>query len=268
LEKLKKQDVCFPCFHGPFGEDGMIQGFLKIFNLKYVGSDYSSSAICMNKAWQKKVVKDFCIKIAEFYEIYKKDWIENKQTILKEIKKKFKKSSLFIKPANLGSSIGVFEVKDSQELIDKIEKAFKYSNQVLVEEKVIGQELEFAVLGTDFIKIAQPGEIVVKNGFYSFDKKYGNEIVTKISANVSQEKILEGFEIVKNIYKLLNCSGLARVDMFLDENQNFIFNEINTIPGLTKTSLFPKMFKNMEIDGKKLVDKLIISAIYRSNRIC
>ncbi|KPK33018.1 MAG: hypothetical protein AMS24_02410 [Chlamydiae bacterium SM23_39] len=278
FKKYKKFDfkdildchLSFPILHGSFGEDGMIQGFFDTLKIPYVGCDYIASSICINKACAKYLIINENIKTPKFLEIKKSFWKEEKLKFLKEIKNNFS-FPLFIKPCNLGSSIGVERIKDYFYLEAVIEKIFFLDDTVLIEEEMVAREIEFAVLGNDKISVSLPGEILNSSGFYDFNNKYGEELngentsSTIIPANISNKKIEEGKELAKRIYRILRCKGMARIDFFFKDDQ-FYFNEVNTIPGFTKSSLYHKMWEKSKIDFGKLLDKLFILAMDKNKR--
>ncbi len=271
LKKLNAIDVCFPVLHGPFGEDGSIQGMLSCLNIPYIGCDYHACAISMNKAFSKKVISSKKIKTARFYDFTKNEWIKDKKNIVEKILKTLS-FPVYIKPVHLGSSIGIEKVEKAEEkkIIESIESSFNFDSHVLVEENVEGQELEFAIKGVDNIEVSTAGEIIknAKDDFYSFDKKYGEDsFKTKIPANISSRHIEKGKKLAIDVYTKLGCTGLARVDFFLDKRKNYYFNEINPIPGFSQISLYPQLWEHHNITISKLLDDLIISAMYLHRKL-
>ena len=260
---LGKIDVIFPVLHGTFGEDGAIQGFAKLANLPCVGPGILGSAVGMDKEIMKRLLRDAGIKNAEFITLRRKD--QNKysysevQTILG--------SELFIKPVNLGSSVGVSFVKEEAHFQKAIDHAFLFDNKVIIEKRIIGREIECAVLGNNDPIASIPGEVIPKDGFYSFESKYIDETgaALEIPANLTEEQIKNVKDIAITTYECLECSGMARVDMFLTPDDQYYINEINTIPGFTGISMYPTLWKISGISNEELIDRLIQLAIEEHN---
>lgn len=258
-EQLTVIDVIFPVLHGPFGEDGTIQGLLKLAHVPFVGSDIMSSAICMDKDVSKRLVQAMGILTPSFKTIYRYDLPHlDIETLLKEIG-----LPCFVKPANLGSSIGITKVKTKSDLLPAIQHAFQFDRKVLVEKAIEGREIECAILGNDQPIAAIPGEIIPHAEFYDYQAKYedpeGAEVlaIADLSADI-QEKIQR---LALQIFRCLDCSGLARVDFFLTQNGEIYFNEINTLPGFTQISQYPKMWEASGISYSELLDRLIQLAL-------
>ncbi len=259
-----KLDVVFPVLHGTFGEDGTIQGLLEIANIPYVGTNVLGSAIGMDKEITKKILENSGIKTAKFLSFLSSE----KQNI------NFPNISLqlglpfFIKPANAGSSVGIHKIKDEKDFSEKINDAFKYSNKIIIEEAVVGKEIECSVLGNENPIASLPGEVIPNHEFYSYEAKYLDENGAKfeIPAKLPESIIKNIQEVAIKSFKLLNCEGMARVDGFLKENNEFILNEINTIPGFTAISMYPKLWEVSGLSQSELIDKLIQLAIERFNR--
>jgi D-alanine-D-alanine ligase len=252
-------DVVFPVLHGTFGEDGTVQGLLKLANIPFVGASVLGSAIGMDKDVQKRLLRDAKIPVAKF--IVLNDPKETSyEKIVKEVGLPF-----FIKPANLGSSVGVHKVKSKQELSAALKDAFSYDRKVLVEEFIKGRELECAVLGNEKPIASVPGEVIPQREFYSYEAKYIDEhdAVLEIPAKVSAKTIKRIQELAVKSFQVLYCEGMARVDFFLKENGEVLLNEINTIPGFTKISMYPKLWEASGVSYEKLIDALIQLAIKR-----
>ncbi len=258
-EELSKIDVIFPVLHGTFGEDGAIQGFAKLANLPCVGPGILGSAIGMDKEVMKRLLRDAGIKNAEFLTLRRKD--QNTYSY-SEVKKSLG-SELFIKPVNLGSSVGVTHVKSAESFQKAIDHAFLFDNKVIIEKRIIGREIECAVLGNQNPIASIPGEVIPKDGFYSFESKYIDEngAALKIPADLTKEQIEKVKEVALMTYQCLECSGMARVDMFLTPKDEYYINEINTIPGFTDISMYPTLWKISGISNNELIDKLIQLAI-------
>jgi UDP-N-acetylmuramate--alanine ligase len=261
-------DVCMPVLHGPIGEDGTIQGFFKTFNKVTVSCDYLSCGICMDKGLLKKICSLENIDNAKFLEFTIVKWKEDNQKCIDKILNNFK-YPFIVKPSHLGSSVGVEKVVNYDQLIKVIENAFILDDKLLVEEEIKGRQIEFGVIGTDCIEVASPGEIFSNNEIYSNERKYGsNPMETKVPADLPVNIIEKGKQIAKKAYQVAGCSVFARVDFFLDENNNYILNEINPIPGCTSISLFPQVWDNENLKGKDLIDRLIISGLYKNRVAC
>lgn len=258
----KNIDVIFPILHGPFGEDGTIQGLLKLMNLPFVGPSVLSSAVGMDKDVCKRLLQQAKIPIAKFM-VFR----AGKKIDFKKIKTKLG-LPLFVKPANLGSSVGVSKVKSEQEFKTGVEEAFKYDNKILIEEFIKGREVECSVLGNEDPIASVPGEIIPTHEFYSYDAKYldQNGAILKIPADLPIEIIKKVQRLAITTYKTLCAEGMSRVDMFLTDSGKVYVNEINTIPGFTKISMYPKLWEASGITYSQLLDKLINLAIDRFNK--
>ncbi|RXM77822.1 D-alanine--D-alanine ligase A [Clostridium tetani] len=257
----KDVEVVFPVLHGLYGEDGTIQGLCKLVGLPCVGPGVLSSALCMDKIYTKYVLENFKFKQANYVVVNKIEYQKNKEEIMKEVEKL--QYDVFIKPANSGSSVGITKAHNKEELLKGLEEAFIHDKNVLVEEAINAREIEVAVLGNDDPKAAVPGEIIPAKEFYDYEAKYQNEnSELLIPANIDSAK-QEGIkELAIKIYKLLGCSGLARVDFLMDKESNEVyFNEVNTLPGFTKISMYPKLWEASGKSYSALIDELIELAI-------
>ena len=247
---LKKYDVIFPITHGNNGEDGKLQGFLDLFNIKYVGSKCGSSYVCMDKIRTKEILSYHNIPQVPF-EIYNKN---------KQISIPF---PVIIKPANGGSSIGIKVANNKKELKKAIKQALKYDKKIIVEKFIKAQELECAILENKKLIISEIGEIISANNFYDYEAKYENkESKTIIPANIELDISNKIKEYAKTIFEILDLKGLARIDFFYDKENNKIYlNEINTLPGFTEISMFPKLIMNENITYKDIISRLIDNAL-------
>lgn len=260
---LGKIDVVFPVLHGPYGEDGTIQGLLKLANIPFVGADVLGSAVGMDKDIMKRLLRDAGIPIAKFlaYEDEKTD-----------IDYEYVKSELgmpvFIKPSNLGSSVGISKAKSKEEFEKAIKLAFEFDNKIIIEENVVGREIECSVLGNTDPIASLPGEVLPISDFYSYEAKYIDENGARlqIPAELSRNEIKRVQKCSIKSYKTLGCKGMARLDVFVKENGEIIVNEINTIPGFTRISMYPKLWEASGIGYKELIDMLLQFAIKRFNR--
>ncbi len=258
-EVIVTVDVVFPVLHGPYGEDGTLQGLVKMAGLPCVGPGTLSSSVCMDKDIAKRLFRDAGIDIADFVTIRKS---EKNRIGYDDIVKKLG-NELFVKPANMGSSVGVSFTDTKEKFEEALKEAFLYDDKVIVEEKVIGREIECAVLGNDFPKSSAPGEIIPTKSFYSYESKYLDEDDARLDvpAKLPEELIEPIKAIAVKAYQCLECKGLSRVDMFLTPDNRMIINEINTLPGFTKISMYPKLWDYSGIPQTALVDQLIQLAI-------
>jgi len=263
----KVVDVVFPVLHGLFGEDGTIQGMCKLLNVPCVGPGVMSSAICMDKIYTKYLLENFNIKQADYVVINAHEYAKNKEVLLEKIEKKLG-YALFIKPSNSGSSVGITKAHNKQELILGVEEALKYDRKVLVEKAINAREIEVAVLGNENPSASIPGEIIPAKEFYDYEAKYKSETSKLlIPAAFSDDKLQTIREQAVKIYTILDCAGMARVDFLVDkETEDVYLNEVNTIPGFTKISMYPKMWQATGKTYGKLIDELIELAIERNNK--
>jgi len=257
-------DVAFPVLHGTYGEDGSIQGLLRMANIPYVGADVLGSAVGMDKDVLKRLLRDAEIPTPKF-EVFDKKTIKN--ISFEKLAEKLG-APMFIKPANLGSSVGISKVDNKEEFRKAVEDAFKYDKKIIIEESITGREIECSVLGNEDPIASLPGEIVVNNGFYSYETKYLDEetATLEIPAKLPEEIVEKVQECAVKTFKTLCCSGMARVDFFLCDDNKILVNEINTIPGFTKISMYPKLWKASGITYRELIDRLIQLAINRFNK--
>ncbi|WP_445435851.1 D-alanine--D-alanine ligase [Candidatus Borreliella tachyglossi] len=260
-----KIDVVFPIVHGRTGEDGSIQGLLKIMDIPCVGSGILGSAISSNKYFCKLLLKSFNMPVVPFIGFRKYEYLLDKDGVKRQLKDSLG-YPLIVKPAILGSSIGISIAHNESQIERSIEEAFKYDLTVLVEKFIKVREIECSVVGNDQIKIFTPGEIVIQDFvFYDYDAKYstipGNSIIFNIPAQLDTKYLLDIKEYAFLTYKYLELRGMARIDFFVEKDTDLIYiNEINTIPGFTDISMFSKMCEHDGFDYESLVDKLIILA--------
>lgn len=259
-EKIKI-DVAFPVLHGKNGEDGTIQGLFELANIKYVGVGVLCSSVSMDKAYTKIVMKDAGINQA--------DWVTVNDFELECIDKKINECEeklgypMFIKPSNAGSSIGIGKANDKNELKEKIENAFKYDRRIIIEEFLTGREVECAVIGNrGSVKASCVGEIKAKDGFYDFDEKYSETSTSQIIIPATfsdgvEEKIRKA---AIKVFSALDGKGLSRVDFFVD-GENIYLNEINTLPGFTNISMYPKLLMEYGMTYSEILDTVINIAL-------
>lgn len=254
-------DVIFPVLHGPNGEDGTVQGLCKLANMPFVGAGVLGSAVGMDKDVMKRLLKEAGIPIAKFLVFRNiKDKNLNFEYVSKQLGVPF-----FVKPANLGSSIGISKVKNSEEFMEKIKYAFQFDHKILIEEFIFGREMNCAVLGNEDPVASLPCEIIPKKEFHSYESKYINEEKAEfiIPAKITEQELAAIQKISLETYQVLCSDGMARVDLFLKDNGQVIVNEINTIPGFTQLSPYPKMWDVTGLPYPKLLDKLIDLALER-----
>lgn len=259
---LMKVDCVFFVLHGRNGEDGRLQGFFEAAGVPFVGCGTVSSANCMDKQITHIILEHAGIKMAKFETVFKKD-LMNLGRFCKKVEKSLK-FPVFVKPANSGSSVGISKCKKTNELEDAILKAFQFDCKVICEQAIEGcREVECAVLGNENPEASVIGEIKSKNDFYDYDSKYKLDSQLLIPAQIDKETAQKVQQIAIKAFETMECSGLARVDFLIDENNEIFLNEINTMPGFTKISMYPMLWKNSGIEGKVLIKKLVDLAIAR-----
>ncbi len=262
-----KLDVIIPALHGKNGEDGTIQGLFELAGIPYVGCRCASSAACMDKIMTNAMLSYFGVKKAKFHWFTKFDFEKNQDFCVSETERVIKNYPMFVKPANAGSSVGITKALNRQELIEAFKKALVEDDRILVEESVKGREVECAVLGNDELTASVVGEIAPSNDFYDYNAKYlSGTSELFIPARISEEKSAEIQNIAKQAYRIMDCKGLARVDFFVKESTEEVYlNEINTFPGFTSISMYPKLMERIGIKFDSLVDELIKLALEMYN---
>ena len=256
---LGRIDIAFPVLHGLNGEDGSIQGLLQLCKIPYVGNGVLASALAMNKAIAKSTFRDAGIPVARDLVITRSDWRLNREEILKSAAK-FLKPSCFVKPSRSGSSVGVTKAQDLLELETGIEEALGHDNTALVEEQVIGREIECSVLehpGGE-LQVSLAGEIVVPgDGFYDYDNKYlGSGAELKVPTELAKKELNQMQELAIRAFRAAGCSGLARTDFFLTK-KGLVLTEINSLPGFTPISMYPALFAASGVKYEHLIETLI-----------
>jgi D-alanine-D-alanine ligase len=256
-------DVVFPILHGPFGEDGTVQGLLKLADVPFVGAGVLGSAVGMDKDVMKRLLRDGGIPIGRFLVLQSHEEIPPFALVSGRLGIPF-----FVKPANMGSSVGVNKVRTEGEYQKALEEAFKYDLKAIMEEFIKGRELECSVLGSEEISASLPGEIIAAHEFYSYDAKYLDEngAVLEIPARLPADKVREIQELAMKTFRVLAGEGLARVDFFMKDDGVLVVNEINTMPGFTRISMYPKLWEAGGLSYTRLIDTLIELAIRRFNR--
>ena len=257
-------DIYFPVLHGPFGEDGTIQGLFEMADVPYVGAAVLSSAVGMDKALSKNLFQYKKLPVVQHLAISEISWQERSAEILSQIRENFS-LPFFVKPANLGSSIGITKVINFEKTQAALMTAFEFDAKILVEEGIEGREIECSVLGDTHPEASLPGEIIPYREFYDYKDKYLEGKTTfKIPAELPSNVTEEIQRIAIEAFRAIECSGMARVDFFLQRGTEKIFlNEINTIPGFTEISMYPKLWEESGLSFPELLDKLIDLGIQR-----
>ena len=274
IEYLQECDVIFPVLHGLYGEDGTIQGMLELLKIPYIGCKVLGSSICMDKAYAKIIFDKAGINQAKYMYVKKEKenfvyidkQFDEKQCNLEEIAEITEKEldyPVFVKPSNSGSSVGIKKAHNKEELIEAIKYAGNFDSKILIEQNIEGREVECAVLGNDDVKASCVGEILPAEDFYTFDAKYKNaESRVVIPAEIPEYVSNEIRKTAVKAYKTADCKGLSRVDFFIENKTNkVIINEINTLPGFTQISMYPKLWESMGVSYAKLLDKLVELAL-------
>lgn len=258
LSQTLEADIYFPVLHGPYGEDGTIQGFLEMADVPFVGASVTASAIAMDKALTKSILMAKNLPVVKHLVILEEEWEEKREAILSHIKKEIP-FPFFVKPACLGSSVGISKVKEDSKISAALDLAFSYDRKIMVEEGITGRELECSVLGNEDPKASLPGEIIPFREFYDYRDKYiEGRTRFRTPAELFPHQVKEIQRLSLETYKAICCSGMARVDFFLREKPGKIFiSEINTIPGFTEISMYPKLWEVSGLPFSRLLEQLI-----------
>lgn len=256
---VQSVDVVFPILHGPLGEDGTIQGLLKLAGVPFVGAGVLGSAVGMDKDVMKRLLRDAGIPVPKFL-VFGRGQNPDYTAVSQELG-----ATVFVKPANLGSSVGISKAKDAAGFDKAVQEAFRFDTKIIVEESVQAREIECAVLGNQDPKASIAGEIIPTHEFYSYAAKYLDENGAKleIPAKLDAATLKRVQELAVKAFQALNCEGMGRVDFFLTPDGKLYVNEINTIPGFTKISMYPKLWEASGIGYTELIGKLIELAIER-----
>jgi D-alanine-D-alanine ligase len=246
LDYLKAFDSVFPVLHGPFGEDGTVQGLFRIAGVPFVGSDVMATAICMDKEISKRLLKEAGLHVADFICLKEGDVLDLRRVTF----------PCFVKPANMGSSIGISKVSSAAHLQEKIDLAFEYDAKVIIEKAMIGDEVECAILGNKEPIASLPARLICTHEFYTYEAKYIDSDGFETPAKYPPDLIAEIQDVALKAYKTLGCAGMARVDMFVLKDK-IVVSEVNTIPGFTSISQYPKMWEVSGLCFKDLVARLI-----------
>jgi len=264
LNARPQVDVIFPVLHGTFGEDGTIQGLLELEDVPYVGAGVLASSTGMDKDVMKRLFREAGLPVVPWELVLRRDWENDPAAVRRRIEKRLR-YPFFVKPANLGSSVGITKVHEAGELAPGLDLAAQYDRKILVEKAVDGREIECAVLGNESPEASLPGEIIPVNEFYDYEAKYikeGSELL--IPARLSPRQVKRVQDLAVRAFKAIDCAGMGRVDFLLDRRSGRIFvMEINTIPGFTPISMYPKLWEASGLPYAKLLDRLIELALER-----
>ena len=252
-------DFIFPVLHGPYGEDGTIQGLFEMLDMPYAGCGVLASALCMDKVSAKKIFEEAGLPTSGYKLVYSEDLAEHMEEIVADIEAELP-YVMFVKPSNMGSSVGISKVRNADELRQALLLAAKYDRRIIIEEGIDCREVETGVIGNHKPQVAAVGEIVAKLDFYDYTAKYTDDSGTEISIpaqlpKLTYEKIRT---LAKEAYRACDCSGFSRIDFFVDKKTGEVYiNEINTIPGFTKYSMFPKMWEEMGVEFTELIERIV-----------
>ena len=257
-------DVVFPVLHGPYGEDGTVQGLLELANIPYVGAGVLASAVGMDKAMAKAIWRERGLPVVDHLLFLRREWEERPEAVLDQIEVRFG-YPVFVKPVNLGSSVGISKAHDREELRRALALASRYDRRLLVEDAIDGREIECSVLGNDDPVASVPGEIIPCNEFYDYAAKYlDDRSELRIPAELPPEVAAEVRRLAVEAFRAIDGAGMARADFFLERGTNRLYiNELNTIPGFTKISMYPKLWEASGLTYGALVDRLIELAFER-----
>jgi len=251
-------DVAFPALHGPFGEDGSVQGLLEWLDLPYVGSDVLSSAVCMDKLTLKRLFAHAGIPQVDFVTAGESGWRERCEAM---------GAPLWVKPSRLGSSVGISKVERPEDLDAAVELARRHDPRVIVEASAASREVECSLLGNEAVEVSQPGEVVAHGEWYDYETKYSDGgMELRVPAALEPEQLTRLRELAIASFELGGCSGLARCDFFVEPDGTILVNEINTMPGFTETSVYAKLWEASGIPYPTLCDRLITLAVERHHR--
>jgi D-alanine-D-alanine ligase len=262
-EGIPSDSVVFPALHGPFGEDGVIQGHLEAIGVPYVGAGVLSSSICMDKGIAKSILHDHGLPVAAWRLVSRSAWgLDAMEEAVDAVG-----LPLFVKPANLGSSIGVAKVTDPAALGDAVLSAFEFDDHVLLEEAIEGRELELAAMGNEDVRVSRAGEIIASREFYDYEDKYVlGQAETVAPTDLDDTQLAHVQRVALAAYRVLRVEGLARVDLFLRDDDEIVVNEVNTMPGFTPISMFPMLWEAEGLAFSDVIDQLIMLARSRHAR--
>lgn len=262
-EIQEEETIVFPVLHGPNGEDGTIQGFLETIGMPYVGAGVLASANAMDKIMTKYLLQTAGIPQVPFVPVLRSDWKENPKKVFEQCEGSLI-YPVFVKPANMGSSVGISKAENREELQNALEEAYRYDSRAIVEQGIEAREIEVAILGNEDVRTTLPGEIVKDVDFYDYNSKYiDNQITMQIPAEVPEEVHQKAQEFAKKAYTILDGSGLSRCDFFLTSKNELFLNELNTMPGFTEFSMYPLLWENTGLKYSDLIEELIQLALNR-----
>lgn len=252
-------DFALPILHGPFGEDGTIQGLFEMLDMPYAGCGVLASALCMDKAQAKKIFEEAGLPTSKYQLVYGEDIKANLEKVVETIEETVP-YTMFVKPCNMGSSVGISKVRNREELIEALTLAMEYDRRIIVEEGINCREVETGVIGNHQAMVAAVGEIVPKKDFYDYTAKYTDDAGTTLSipADLPEKTYEEIRSFAKKAYVAMDCTGFARVDFFVDKDNGKVYlNEINTIPGFTKYSMFPLLWEEAGVPFGELIERIV-----------
>ncbi|MGX7107202.1 D-alanine--D-alanine ligase [Hutsoniella sourekii] len=258
--------VVFPVLHGPNGEDGTIQGFLEVLDLPYVGAGVTASATGMDKIISKQLFDQAGLPQVPYFAFTSRDWSDDQEKLIQQIEGSLL-YPLFVKPANMGSSVGISRVDSSEELVAAVDLALRYDRRIVVEQGISAQECEVAVLGNEDIHVSYVGKLVKSSDFYDYEEKYvNNDVQMEIPAELDPAVADKIQEYAIKAYRAIDGCGLSRADFFVTNNNDIYINEINTMPGFTPYSMYPVLWERTGISQKDLIEELIQLALRRHER--
>lgn len=256
-------DVIFPLLHGTNGEDGTVQGLLEVLNLPYVGNGVLASSAGMDKVVMKQLFEIAGLPQVPYTYFIRSEWKSNQQAMIERCEKALS-WPMFVKPANLGSSVGISKATNRDELVKAIELALQYDRKIVIEQGIVAREIELAVLGNDDPEVSVPGEIKPVTEFYDYDSKYKDgSTALIIPAELSAATISSLKELAQQAFKAIDGSGLVRADFFVTDDDRIYINEVNTMPGFTPVSMYPLLWQHTNVSYSALIDRLITLAIER-----
>lgn len=262
--ETERLDVVFPVLHGTYGEDGTIQGLLEMADIAYVGCGVLASSVGMDKVMMKKVFEAHGLPVGPYTYFLRIDWEKNSESVLQRLQQNLS-FPMFVKPANLGSSVGISKAKNPEQLRDAITLACLYDRKIIVEQGINAREFELSVLGNDEPIVSLPGEVIPGAEFYDYNDKYiDNKTQFEIPAKLTEDLVAQMQQLSIRAFQAIDGSGLSRVDLFMDRDTNRLYlNEINTLPGFTSISMYPKLWQTSGISYAELIERLIQLAIER-----
>ncbi|MCB1044477.1 MAG: D-alanine--D-alanine ligase [Acidobacteria bacterium] len=259
-------DVVFPLVHGVTGEDGSIQGMCELFGIPYVGGDPLCQALCYDKLSTRMILKHLGLPQPDYVPVYRDTFVGGRYWVLDQVEASLH-YPVFVKPSRTGSSIGITKAHSRNELMTALETAFQYDRRVIVEQTISGREIEVALLGDFTPLISAPGEIIPENEFYDYDEKYvKNTTLFEVPASMSVEQLQQLAEYATTAWRATNCYGMARVDFMVSESGVYL-NEINTVPGFTEISMYPRLLREGGLTPPELMSRLVELAIDRGKHI-